>query len=265
MATSVSCSRVAASSRSRSTRISWNSSFADLLGGIEGGLEKENDARAWLLLEHLRLWREWNQTPDHRFYNKVDLHHIALIGHSRGGEAVAIAALFNRLPFYPDDGRVVFDYGFDLRGVIAIAPSDAQYKPRERPTPIRNVSYLVIHGSEDGDVQSFMVAQNTPVWASMTAPVASKPVCTPCRCKPWAIQHRLGPQRSRPCMGFVVESCSDHGRGGAAACRRGHVRCIPRHRAARPRRISALRRKPRDRNGLVSSRHPFPEPIRSCR
>ncbi len=133
-----------------------NSSFADLLGGFKGGLEKENDARAWMLLEHLRLWRQWNQDPQNRFHGKVDLDRVALIGHSRGGEAVAIAALFNRLPFYPDDARVVFDYGFKLRGVIAIAPSDEQYEPRSRATEFDDVSYLVIQGSRDGDVQSYM-------------------------------------------------------------------------------------------------------------
>ena len=133
-----------------------NSSFTDLLGGFDGGLKKENDARGWLLLEHLRQWRQWNLDPQNRFFGKVDLDHVALIGHSRGGEAVAIAALFNRLPFFPDDARVKFDYGFNLRGVIAVAPSDAQYEPRGRPTELDGVSYLVIQGSHDGDVQSFM-------------------------------------------------------------------------------------------------------------
>lgn len=133
-----------------------NSSNADLLGGFKGGLKKENDARGWMLLEHLRMWREWNRDPTNRFHGKVDLDRVALIGHSRGGEAVAIAALFNRLPFYPDDGRVAFDYGFNLRGVIAIAPSDGQYEPRSVPTKFDDVSYLVIQGSNDGDVQSYM-------------------------------------------------------------------------------------------------------------
>ena len=134
-----------------------NSSNADLLGGFKGGLKKENDARGWMLLEHLRLWRQWNRRPGQlEFHGKVDMDHIALIGHSRGGEAVAIAALFNRLPFYPDDGRIGFDYGFNLRGVIAIAPSDGQYEPRSEPTRFDDVSYLVIQGSRDGDVQSYM-------------------------------------------------------------------------------------------------------------
>ncbi len=133
----------------------FNSSFADLLGGFDGGLDTENDARGWLLLEHLRQFRRWNETPGHVFTDKVDLDRVVLIGHSRGGEAVAEATLFNRLPFYPDDGRVAFDYGFGIRGIIAIAPIDGQYNPRDRDTALVDVNYFVIHGSHDGDVQSF--------------------------------------------------------------------------------------------------------------
>jgi pimeloyl-ACP methyl ester carboxylesterase len=119
------------------------------------GLKEENDARGWLLLEHLAQWRDWNQEPGHALQNKVDVDRVALIGHSRGGEAVGVAAAFNALDRYPDDATVDFDFNFNLRGVIAIAPVDGQYQPRERPTPIRDVNYFTIHGSMDGDVQSF--------------------------------------------------------------------------------------------------------------
>ncbi len=119
------------------------------------GLKEENDARGWLLLEHLSLWRDWNSEPGHRFHNTVDMDRVALIGHSRGGEAVAIAASFNSLERYPDDASQKFDFGFNLRGVIAIAPIDGQYQPRDKGTPIRDVNYFTIHGSMDGDVQSF--------------------------------------------------------------------------------------------------------------
>jgi len=119
------------------------------------GLEEENDARGWLLLEHLAQWRDWSRDPGHRLFGKVDMDRIALIGHSRGGEAVAIAAAFNGLSHYPGDASLEFDYGFNLRGVIAIAPVDGQYKPRKTGTPIDDVNYFTIHGSMDGDVQSF--------------------------------------------------------------------------------------------------------------
>lgn len=119
------------------------------------GLETENDARGWLLLEHLRTWAEWNDSPGNPFHGKVDLENIGLIGHSRGGEAVSEAAAFNRLSRYPDDATVAFDFGFQIRAVIAIAPVDDQYSPTGRPTPVRDVNYLVLHGSLDSDVTSF--------------------------------------------------------------------------------------------------------------
>ncbi len=40
----------------------------------------ETDARAWILLEHLRVWREWNADPRHPFHGKVDLERVALLG-----------------------------------------------------------------------------------------------------------------------------------------------------------------------------------------
>ena len=119
------------------------------------GLQEENDARGWLLLEHLAQWRDWNSDSGHHFHKKVDIDRVALIGHSRGGEAVGIAASFNALARYPDDANQIFDFGFNLRGVIAIAPVDGQYQPRDNGTPIRDVNYFTIHGSMDGDVQSF--------------------------------------------------------------------------------------------------------------
>jgi dienelactone hydrolase len=116
----------------------------------------ETDARAWMLLEHLRVWREWNGNPDHRFHGQVDLDRVALVGHSRGGAAAAVAATFNRLGHYPDDASLAFDYGFGIRAVVAIAPADGQYLPAKRDNPLEDVSYLTLHGSHDGDVLSFM-------------------------------------------------------------------------------------------------------------
>jgi dienelactone hydrolase len=127
---------------------------ADLL--VFKPLEKENDARAWLLLEHLRQWQAWNQDPETPFYQKVDLDRVVLVGHSRGGEAVAVAAAFNRLPYYPDNAALSFDYNFGIQGVVAIAPVDGQYKPQGKATPVENVNYLVLHGAHDMDVITFM-------------------------------------------------------------------------------------------------------------
>ena len=132
-----------------------NGSWSDIFGG----LEEENDARGWLLLEHLRVWHQWNRTEGHIFQGKIDTANLALIGHSRGGEAVAHAAMFNNLPFYPDDASVRFDYHYNIQSVIAIAPVDGQYEPGESRAKFGDVSYLVLHGAQDADVSSYMGSQ----------------------------------------------------------------------------------------------------------
>jgi dienelactone hydrolase len=120
------------------------------------GLGSENDARAWVLLKHLEAWRQFNEAVDGPFYHRVDMNQIALMGHSRGGEAVAIAASFNKLRYYPDDFKQEFHFNFAIKSIVAIAPVDGQYKPTGQPTPIENVNYLIIHGSHDGDVSTAM-------------------------------------------------------------------------------------------------------------
>jgi len=122
---------------------------------INGGIREENDARGWFLLKHLELFRRLSQEQGNPFHGKVDMGHIALMGHSRGGEAVAHAAGFNRLSRYPDDASLEFDFGFAIEGIVSIAPVDGQYLPTGRKVEPENVSYLTFHGSHDGDVTSF--------------------------------------------------------------------------------------------------------------
>ena len=124
-------------------------------GNIFKSLEEENDCRGWLLLKHLEQWHIWNKDTANIFFSRVDTGNIALIGHSRGGEAVAIAACFNKLPYYPDDATVPFSFGFNIRSIIAIAPVDGQYMPSETGTFFSNVDYFVLQGSNDMDMQSY--------------------------------------------------------------------------------------------------------------
>jgi dienelactone hydrolase len=114
-----------------------------------------DDLRGWLLLEHLQVWRDWDSTPSHPFYQQVDLDNIGLIGHSRGGQAVAVAAAFNDVPCYPDDASVGFDYDFGIRSVMAIAPVDGAYRPAKQDVVLEDVNYLVLHGAHDMDVFTF--------------------------------------------------------------------------------------------------------------
>jgi len=133
-----------------------NSSLADFVKpfGLRRG--EENSVRGWLLLEHLVQWRAWSEDKTHPMFGKADLSRIALIGHSRGGQAVAIANAFNDLSHDPDDATLAFNYHFKLGAIAAIAPVDGQYQPRDRPVPMRDTNYFTIHGAMDGDVTSFM-------------------------------------------------------------------------------------------------------------
>lgn len=122
---------------------------------INGGIRNENDGRGWFLLKHIDAFRDFAADESTPFHGKIDFDRIALIGHSRGGEAVGHAAAFNRLSRYPDDASLKFDFDHGIRAIIAIAPVDGQYLPTGRLVPVENVNYMVFHGSHDGDVTSF--------------------------------------------------------------------------------------------------------------
>jgi Chlorophyllase enzyme len=131
---------------------------------LNGGNFGENDARAIVHLEHVKQFRTWNGIPQHPLQQKVDLNRILLVGHSRGGEGVGHASLFNPLssvqpdifsPVVPLDGSAgLGPYRFSLSAVAAIAPTDRQYEPIAGPTVVPD-RYFLMHGSRDGDVFTF--------------------------------------------------------------------------------------------------------------
>jgi hypothetical protein len=75
-------------------------------------------ARAELILHHLGLWKSWDTDPTgplgSRFVGHVDLSRVGLMGHSRGGEGVVVAADINL--------RLGQPYG--IKAVVALAPVD---------------------------------------------------------------------------------------------------------------------------------------------
>lgn len=119
-------------------------------------LGTSNDVRAILLLENMKAIYEFNKDQESPIFNKIDEDKVVIAGHSRGGEMVATAYLFNDLAAYPDNGTVKFDYHFDIDGIVAIAPTVDQYMPVDHAVEIQDVNYLVLHGSNDHDVSKMM-------------------------------------------------------------------------------------------------------------
>ncbi|MEL6545657.1 MAG: hypothetical protein AAFQ82_13580, partial [Myxococcota bacterium] len=129
---------------------------------LNGSVIGEMDARGIVMLRHLQEMRSWNQDPRHPLFTRLDLGNVLLGGHSRGGEAAAVAKKFNSWLHDPSDPY--FDYGFGIRSVYAIAPVDGQVtlSPSSRLSgfpiadlTLRNADYFIIHGSHDGDVSDF--------------------------------------------------------------------------------------------------------------
>ena len=113
---------------------------------------KEMTTRSWHFLENLSYLKELSSDSLSPLYNKVDFNKIIFIGHSRGGEAVNLAAKFNNLSTYPDNGNVKFNYDFNIIGIVTLAPTDYRYS---RNYELKNMNYLSLQGSMDSDEESF--------------------------------------------------------------------------------------------------------------
>ena len=124
-----------------------------LNGSWEGDFKgKEMTTRSWHFLENLSYLKELSSDSLSPLFNKVDFNKVIFIGHSRGGEAVNLAAKFNDLSTYPDNGNVKFNYNFNIIGVVTLAPTDYRYN---RNYKLKNINYLSLQGSMDSDEESF--------------------------------------------------------------------------------------------------------------
>lgn len=107
--------------------------------------------RAWVLLKHLEELNRLSRQAGNAFYGRIDWSRVALIGHSRGGQAAAMAAGADQ--WFPDDPVLDSLRGVRVASVAAIAPTDKRVN--QKTTTLKNVNYLTIQGSADGDVHQF--------------------------------------------------------------------------------------------------------------
>ncbi|WP_187380115.1 alpha/beta hydrolase family protein [Paenibacillus rubinfantis] len=114
----------------------------------------DNDmkVRAWILLKHLQQIGTFAAEPGNPLYNKIDFTRVGLAGHSRGGQAVAMAADYK--DWFGDDAELMQSLAsFRIEAVAAIAPTDK--KVDGKFTQLKDVSYLTLQGARDGDVSDF--------------------------------------------------------------------------------------------------------------
>lgn len=119
-------------------------------------LSGENDARAVFFLEHMDMIHQYILDKTNPLYQKGDFSNIAIAGHSRGGESVALAYLFNELTNYSENGVRKLDYDFNVKSIVAIAPSVNQFMPADHPVEIEDVNYLLLQGANDQDIYGYM-------------------------------------------------------------------------------------------------------------
>jgi len=116
------------------------------------GIPKEDmKARAWLLLKHVQLLQSYAEREDTPFSGRLDFDNVALLGHSRGGQAAAMAADAER--WFADAPGLPDSESYRIKAVIALAPTDTEVEG-ERPE-LKDVSYLTLQGAKDADLVNF--------------------------------------------------------------------------------------------------------------
>jgi hypothetical protein len=102
-----------------------------------GGMQ---DTRGHAILEHLSLLQSKNSNAG-LFNGKIDMSNIGIMGHSRGGDGVVQAEIYNQ----------TLGLGFNIKAIIPLAPTDfSGISPTQ--LNLTTSKLFCIYGSNDGDV-----------------------------------------------------------------------------------------------------------------
>ena len=111
-----------------------------------------NLRRGRLVLRHLKYLVQQNATPGNPLYHRIDLSHVGLMGHSRGGEGMRAAYEQYRAAGSPWPARIGASIGFEA--IFEIGPVDGQTGPRTNPNRLNadGLAWAVLLPNCDGDV-----------------------------------------------------------------------------------------------------------------
>ncbi|MFD0673316.1 alpha/beta hydrolase [Cohnella sp. GCM10027633] len=113
--------------------------------------DQDMKLRARMLLQHIGQLQRFNADANNRLYNRIDMGQVALLGHSRGGQAVAMAA--DPEQWFSEDESLPDRSSYRIRGVVAIAPTDTYVDGKQ--ARLRDISYLTLQGAKDSDLVNF--------------------------------------------------------------------------------------------------------------
>ena len=118
----------------------------NVLNGAGGGVQNIVD-RADLIIDHIALLQALHADPASLFFGRLDFARTGLMGHSRGGDAVAMVPPAVALP------------GVVVKSVLALAPTNFRYWAGMSTVQPKGYAYQTILPAADGDVRDNNGAQ----------------------------------------------------------------------------------------------------------
>lgn len=119
---------------------------------VSGSPNDNYKLRAWLILQHINQLQDMNADSKSAFHQKIDFGQVALMGHSRGGQAALMAADYES--YFDDDSALMETMDqTDIKGVVTLAPTDTTVD--DKKPHLHNTSYLFLGGARDADVSDF--------------------------------------------------------------------------------------------------------------